>query len=96
MSTARNIGTNCGGKETPPTKGCGKRPGPLVTACQKEALSKAGRLPLNPIPAVPVRVSHFQGAHCARRHCQWHARGVWRAAAERGAIGAAEAPANFI
>eukprot|EP00964_Phaeocystis_antarctica_P046376 scaffold26788_cov58-Phaeocystis_antarctica.AAC.3 len=73
-----------------------KRPGPLVTVCQREALSKARRRPLHPIiPTVPVRVSHVQGAHCAERHSQWLARGVWRAAAERRVIGAAEAPANF-
>eukprot|EP00964_Phaeocystis_antarctica_P090277 scaffold57720_cov27-Phaeocystis_antarctica.AAC.1 len=58
--------------------------------------SDPGRRPLRPIPAVPVRVSHAQGARCAERHRQWHARGVWRAAAERGAIGAAEAPDNFV
>eukprot|EP00964_Phaeocystis_antarctica_P002395 scaffold1237_cov67-Phaeocystis_antarctica.AAC.2 len=51
----------------------------LWTGCQREALSKAGRRPLSSIPAVPVRP----------------ARGVWRAAAQRGAVGAAEAPANF-
>eukprot|EP00964_Phaeocystis_antarctica_P109983 scaffold74377_cov60-Phaeocystis_antarctica.AAC.3 len=72
-----------------------KGPGALfATACQKEALSKAGSRPFSPIPAVPVRVSHIQGARCAERHRRWLARGVWRAAAERGAIGAAEAPAN--
>jgi hypothetical protein len=70
--------------------------GPLGAACQKEDLSKAGRRPLGPIPAIAIRVSHVQGARCAERHLKWHARGVWRAAPERGAVGAAEAPANFL
>eukprot|EP00964_Phaeocystis_antarctica_P157018 scaffold126997_cov38-Phaeocystis_antarctica.AAC.1 len=67
----------------------------MVTVCQREALAKAGCRPLRPIPAVSERVSHAQGARCAERYRQWHARGVWRAAAERGVIGAAKAPANF-
>eukprot|EP00964_Phaeocystis_antarctica_P037198 scaffold21248_cov68-Phaeocystis_antarctica.AAC.2 len=72
-----------------------KRPGRLFgTACQREALYEAGRRPLSPLPAIPNRVSHDQGARCAERHRQWYARGVWRTAAERGVIGAAEAPAN--
>eukprot|EP00964_Phaeocystis_antarctica_P069131 scaffold41937_cov48-Phaeocystis_antarctica.AAC.1 len=41
-------------------------------------------------------VSHVQGARCAERHRQRQARGIWRATAQRGAIGAAEAPANFV
>ena len=66
------------------------------TGCQREALSKSGSCPLIPIPAVPVRVHHVQGARCAERHRQRHARGVWRATAQRGAVGAAEAPGNFV
>ena len=62
--------------------------GPLHAVRQREALPKAGRLPLSPIPAVPVRVSHVQGARCADRHCQRRARGVKLAAAECGTIGA--------
>ena len=67
-----------------------------VVPCQREALSKAGCRPLRPIPAAPVPGSHVQGARGAKDHHQWHARGVRRAAAERGAIGAGEAPANAV
>ena len=67
----------------------------IVTVRQREALSKAGCLPPNPIPAIPVRVSHDQGACCAELNHQWRAQGVWRAAAERGAIGAVQDPAHF-
>ena len=65
-------------------------------ACQRKALSKAGRRPLSPIPTVPLRVGHVQGARCAELHRQRRARGVSRATAECGVIGAAEAPANFV
>ena len=39
--------------------------------------------------------SLYDGTRCAEHHRQWLARAVWSTAAERGAIGAAEAPGNI-